>query len=1498
MKGYRGIQIRFAPPAAVLFLVSSLQAGIGGPGFGTASNTHKDIHADPDAPEKLLIVSVSDAPDPFSPNGDGRYDQNSITVDGTVRPIDGLKAQGESHKEFFFRVEARILDPLAGRVVRNLSADFHVIASGAKQSRSAVSASATWDGKSNSGQTLPDGTYPYTVASSYVRVDSKTGKEKLIDSVTTDGGTITIDTTPPTFTALSPENGFVSPVPSVQITGTLSEKSTLTINSQSVTLPLDHSFTFDTSLAHGANILTLLAEDAAGNRTMRTLTIIFDNIPPTIQILRPAPDAYVNSATPVIEVTYHDPEPSSGLDLATLSVLVDGHSIVPGDSSSADDPMTTFLSISTFLSDGPHALTASISDRARNGGDAEPVSFTVDTIPPVLSLFDPASGLRTRNPALLVRGAVNEPGEVFVNGVPVPLQPVVAEPISVVPGFTDPPYLNYAPERDLSETFDEGIPGDWFRGHTAGSGGVMAAQDGQVLFDTGLQPVGSEGNSLAMTPGMMQPFDTSQGFTVSVDFALDALQGTGFFGLRLGDATELSPGRMSEFGFRVETSSPAPEAGENPLSSWVEGVWLRAVTSEGRISEQSDSSLSFFPGTTYRFEMVYDPAGATLSGRVSDPTRLLFDRTIEGFRANYPVSVAVQVATQVLDAGSSGGWLQADSRVAVRMDNLIGVNLKLPEAYLMSNSPLRIGETNYKEIPGPAGVLPLPGTVFLREAALSPESLGLVTGDRARVPADVDRDVNAALLSTSFGPRVTVYTHLDRSGFEAFLHAALDPQATIDAFFPAFKSHGAGKSYTWTLPSRGSGPPGPLTFTTPVGLAEGPNLITVTATDLAGNDSLPVSRAVTLDTQPPQIVLNFPASGLRTRDSTIPVRVSYLDSGVGVDLSTLMISLDGVNVTPLFVAPDFVEFQLTPLDGNHTLLASIRDRAGNSAVSAPVSFFVDSTPPVLTLHSPQDGQIFSTGEVLVEGEAFDISPMFATLSLNGVPGIVDSPTPNGHSSFTLPLVDGRYTLEIAVRDDLGNRSVVSASFEVDTFPPYIGIVYPPDGFESNQTEFAIVVAYIDETEGGGVDLSSLQITMDGVDFTPLFPTDLSSVIIIDPIAEGAHTVHASVRDRAGSYAQATPVSFLIDRTPPVVVIDQPAPGSVRETDEVFVRVGYSDVLTGVDPGSLQVVLDGREVTPAERGGAETSFTTHVAPGTHTLEVSIMDRVGNPAEADPVVFIADFPACDFASPPTFGAPERSGGAGRGAIRAAPASLGAGAPCERLKHMAVIRNHRPEEGGLLPVMVIPFDDVRSVRAVWRTTEPDSSILATEMAWGGGDHEMAIPVSEGSYLVEMIVETEACLEHSPPSWVNVDDPAAWSSAQELPRSVVKKTRPDLAGRAPVRKMAGQDMPPIIGEHVSTSNDSVWTRCATNNGPLRCETCTVNDRQELSEAIPSWSYCYRFEQKCTTNDGSDCNWLYSKFYSCDSMGSCDWVESGCGTADIEKCIGGFEYQGEGFGR
>lgn len=345
----------------------------------------------------------------------------------------------------------------------------------------------------------------------------------------------------------------------------------------------------------------------------------------------------------------------------------------------------------------------------------------------------------------------------------------------------------------------------------------------------------------------------------------------------------------------------------------------------------------------------------------------------------------------------------------------------------------------------------------------------------------------------------------------------------------------------------------------PITLNEGLNTVIVSATDLCGSQTQ-ASAAITLDTIPPHITLNSLPPAL-TNQMTLTLQGQ-------VDDPTATLTLDGQPVT---LDPQGGFSVPAPLlEGPNTFALVATDPAGNSG-RQDIFVVRDSTPPVITLDSPQEGLVTNQRSFLVKGRVDD--PTARLL----VAGQSLSPAADGSFEVTLTPSEGSQLVVVLATDPAGNSGHVVRSVTLDWTPPVLAWVAPTPAEGAKVTTSSVTVAAT-VSESAVVQLNGQALTLEGG--APFIAKGS-----LNP-AEGAVVLTLEAMDRAGNTARIER-RFDLGLTAPNVIIESPAEGSqTRDGSAVLVgRVEGGEVLKPIQLAMngipVPLSLDGRFSLPVQ-----------------------------------------------------------------------------------------------------------------------------------------------------------------------------------------------------------------------------------------------------------------------------------------------------------------------------
>lgn len=197
--------------------------------------------------------------------------------------------------------------------------------------------------------------------------------------------------------------------------------TTLTLNSSTglyegnVTAPSKSSYNVNSGHYYP---VTIKATDDAGNTTTVNDTdssfgsslklTVKEKTAPVITITSPTESAKLTNNKPTIQWKVTDSD--SGVNPGTIGITIDsGSKITSGITKTAiTNGYQCSYAVSTALSDGSHTIKINASDYDGNAATQKTVNFSVDTVPPTLSVTSPANNLITNSQTITVAGTTND----------------------------------------------------------------------------------------------------------------------------------------------------------------------------------------------------------------------------------------------------------------------------------------------------------------------------------------------------------------------------------------------------------------------------------------------------------------------------------------------------------------------------------------------------------------------------------------------------------------------------------------------------------------------------------------------------------------------------------------------------------------------------------------------------------------------------------------------------------------------------------------------------------------------------------------------------------------------------------------------------------------------------------------------------------------------------------------------------------------------------------
>ncbi|MEN3479338.1 BapA/Bap/LapF family large adhesin, partial [Acinetobacter baumannii] len=409
-----------------------------------------------------------------------------------------------------------------------------------------------------------------------------------------------------------------------------------------------------------------------------------------------------------------------------------------------------------------------------------------------------------------------------------------------------------------------------------------------------------------------------------------------------------------------------------------------------------------------------------------------------------------------------------------------------------------------------------------------------------------------------------------------------DPAATVvvtvdGVDYPAV-NNGDG---TWTLADN----------TLPV-LADGPHTVSVTATDVAGNVSTPVTGTVTVDATAPTLAITTDDLALAAGEDA-NITFTFSEAVAGFDVSD--ITVVGGTLTGLTTTDNITWTAVFTPDGTGTAPSiavadgSYTDVVGNlgtgDVLDGTDGFVVDIVPPTLAittddlaLAAGETANITFTFSEAVTG--FDVSDIAVVGGTLGALTTTDNITwtavftPDGTGTApSIAVADGSYT---DLAGNLGTGDVLDGTdgFVVDIVPPTLAITTDDLALAAGETAnitftFSEAVTGFDVSDIAvvGGTLGALT-TTDNITWTAVFTPDGTGTAPSISVADNTYT------DLAGNLGTGDVLDgtdgFVVDIVPPTLAIT---------TDDLALAAGetanisfiFSEAVTGFDANDITLI---------------------------------------------------------------------------------------------------------------------------------------------------------------------------------------------------------------------------------------------------------------------------------------------------------------------------------------
>ncbi|EAA6245831.1 Ig-like domain repeat protein [Salmonella enterica subsp. salamae] len=418
-------------------------------------------------------------------------------------------------------------------------------------------------------------------------------------------------------------------------------------------------------------------------------------------------------------------------------------------------------------------------------------------------------------------------------------------------------------------------------------------------------------------------------------------------------------------------------------------------------------------------------------------------------------------------------------------------------------------------------------------------------------------------------------------------------------------------------------------------LGDGSYKLTVTVTDVAGNQQTSAPLTVTIDgtLATPTIEL---AAG---EDSgTVGDRLTNHDRPVfdihqiDADVTRVMVKVtyNGKTHEEAAVLTNG-QWSFRPsaswADGAYQLVVVVEDLAGNVKESAPLEVRIDTTTTInnivlLTDTGVPDDQLTNAPKPSFRIDVpADVAQVRVTLDGGNNWSLVRK-NADGQWIFESPntLVDDTYTLRVEVTDEAGNTASKDLVFNIDTRiqVPTIALAAGQDTGENTSDNITNIPRPTFTIGNVDPDVIKVSVTIDGHDYNAIKVGSVWEFTPGNAIPDGSYNITVTVEDKAGNTATSKPLPVVIDTTAEIESVTLVTDSGDSHVDNITnVNTPQFSIVTADDITHVRVKIDNAanwiELTKGGDGRWIFNVGSALPDGQHSLLVDVTDIAGNVAQ---------------------------------------------------------------------------------------------------------------------------------------------------------------------------------------------------------------------------------------------------------------------------------------------
>ncbi|MDL4838925.1 Ig-like domain-containing protein [Aquibacillus rhizosphaerae] len=245
------------------------------------------------------------------------------------------------------------------------------------------------------------------------------------------------------------------------------------------------------------------------------------------------------------------------------------------------------------------------------------------------------------------------------------------------------------------------------------------------------------------------------------------------------------------------------------------------------------------------------------------------------------------------------------------------------------------------------------------------------------------------------------------------------------------------------------------------------------------------------------------------------------------------------------------------------------------------------------------------------------------------------------SSLDFPFAtDGKYKVVVNAEDAAGNKATTKTDiFTIDTIKPGLSITGVSDGEHYNTSKNASITVTDQNIDKNRTTLRVTKLNhatgkmetyklAKQLDFSA---TKASLVNTFDKAREGTYRIQLDATDKAGNKAESIAVTFTIDKTAPVLSIDNVDDGAFYPASKQ-VNFGIDELNYQENSAQFSVTKDGQSFTDVVEGSKSSNwrYAAKVSnlrynfnqDGSYTAKMSAKDAAGNVSKSQQKTFVID------------------------------------------------------------------------------------------------------------------------------------------------------------------------------------------------------------------------------------------------------------------------------------